>query len=78
MAYLAEVDSLGKRKLLAIVDGARRPTHELLPGVTAGLTTTTSFFFAAKGSADLGTARSDIDVYDATVGSQRTRPLENR
>ncbi|KAF1783560.1 HECT domain [Phytophthora cactorum] len=74
---LAEVDSLGKRKLLAIVNGARRATHVLLPCVTARLATATSLLLAAKSSTNLSTTGSDVDVHNATVRSQRSRPLED-
>ena len=64
-----ELDALGQRQLVGVVDGAGLAPHVSLPGVAAGLSSTTGVLFTTECAADFGTARSDVHVGDAAVAA---------
>ncbi len=66
-----EDDSLGEGKGFAVVDGVGGAAHVGFPGVGAGLAAAAGLFFAAEGTADLGTGWADVDVGDSAVGAYR-------
>ena len=62
-----EADALRQRQVAAVVDSVGGPAHIGLPGVGTGLAAATGFLLAAKGAADFGPRRADVDVDDAAV-----------
>src|SRR6266550_5086775 len=66
-----ELHALCEGKLNPEIDRVGGATHVRLPRVGTGLTSPARFLFAAKGTADLGTRRSNVHVGDAAVGTGR-------
>ncbi len=71
-----KLDTLRKRQILAVVDGAGGPPHVLLPRVRAGLPAAAGRLLAAERAADLRPGSRDVHVHDAAVRSFRTDPLQ--
>ena len=70
-----ELDTLRQRQLAAVVDGAGRSPHVLLPRVGATLPPAAGRLVAAERTADLRAVRRDVDVDDAAVGAFGAQPL---
>lgn len=70
-----EFDALSEWQILAVIDCASAAAHVLLPGIRSRLPAASRVFLTAKGAANLGSARPDVDVDDPAVRSFRSQPL---
>src|SRR5687767_9135548 len=70
-----ELDALGERQRVGMVDGVGLAAHVHLPGVGAGLATAAGFLLAAEGATDLGAGGADVHVGDAAIGAGRAEEL---
>src|SRR5690606_25316481 len=66
-----ELDALGQRQRVGVVDGIRLPAHIGTPRVRARFAATAGVLLAAEGAADLRTRGADVDVGDAAVRTGR-------
>src|SRR5690606_4425328 len=64
-----ELDALGQRQRVGVVDRVGLAAHVGAPGVRTGLATATGLLLAAEGTTDLGARGPDVDVGDAAVGA---------
>src|SRR5690606_18359323 len=64
-----ELDALGQRQRVGVVDGVGLAPHVGLPRIRARLAATAGFLLAAEGAADLGAGGADVDVGDAAVAA---------
>ena len=63
--------ALSQRKLAAVVDRARLPSHVRLPGIRAGFPPAARGLLPAKRTTDLGARRADVHIGDAAIRSGR-------
>src|SRR5699024_4814792 len=71
-----KVDALSKRQFAGVVYGICGPAHIRSPCIGARFAAAAGFFLAAKGSADLRSRCSNIDVNDAAIRALvRDEPL---
>src|SRR6185437_3263915 len=72
----AELDALGERQLVRVVDRIGRAAHVRLPRVRAGLAAAAGLLLATERATDLGAGWTDVDVGDAAVRTvRRGEPL---
>ena len=62
-----EFDALRQRQGAAVVDRVGGTAHIRFPRIRAGFTTATSFFFAAKNTANFSPTGANVDVGNAAV-----------
>lgn len=71
-----ELDSLGQRQFVGVVNRIRRASHVGFPSVGTGFPSTAGLLFATERAADLRSARTNVHVDDPAVGAgRRTEPL---
>ena len=71
-----ERHALREWQLRPEIDRVGSTAHIGLPGIGSSFSTATGFLFAAKGAANFGTRRPNVDIGNSTVGAgHRHKPF---